>query len=238
MKRYVTLKKRNAVKNAQYFFPDLRGLCFEVICEIRMRAWRETIKVFQLHGFMDAMGWNCASMFQCCVWLSKLNVCTFRKTMRLSTDCNSDGLRTVGLWYPKIKMCKVQILWFRMCCFTVTVQWRTDCRKRRHLFCPISCMMNRPRTLFSLLRFTLWSLKIKKSHVKWYMCIYTNINVGDFRETGFYIMIVIDFRCLRTSTSIIIFVPRRLTIMMGVVFFVDMQIRITGSRTLYTNFNV
>ena len=126
-----------------------------------------------------------------------------------------------------------------MCSFTVTVKWCTDCRKGRHLFCPISCMMNRPRTLYFITAlYTLIIENKKKSHVKWCMCIYTNINVGDFRETGFYIMIVIDFRCLRTSTSIIIFVPRRLTIRMGVIFFVDMQIRITGSRTLYTNCNV
>ena len=163
MKRHVSLKSVITVtwKTPSIFFPDLRGLCFEVICEIRMRAWRETILVFQLHGFMDVMGWNCASMFQCCVWLSKLNVCTFRKTMRLSTDCYSDGLRTVGLWYLKIKTYKVDSKdWFSMCSFTVTVKWCTDCRKGRHLFCPISCMMNRPRTLFSILRFTLWSLKI------------------------------------------------------------------------------
>lgn len=166
MKRHVTLKKRNNnnVKNAQYFFPDLRGLCFEVICEIRMRAWRETIEVFQLHGFMDAMGWNCASMFQCCVWLSKLNVCTFRKTMRLSTDCYSDGLRTVGLWYLKIEMCKVDSKDCDLAC--AVSQWRCNCvliAGNVDIFSalfPVWWIVLVP--FISLLRFTLWSLKIKK----------------------------------------------------------------------------
>lgn len=67
-----------------------------------------------------------------------------------------------------------------------------------------------------------------------YTCIYlyTNINFCDFRKTGFYVMIAIDFPLLRMSTSIIIFVPRRLTIMIGVILYVDMQIRQTDSRTI------